>query len=137
MEEPIQILNVVLEDIGAPRNDGTSGSALYDVPLRLSRNPSTLWAKLCEHNWNHPPCPFTSRHQSGMCRVIGDHIILTRTTVDDVKSAHASVLKAVVAATNAEASRIEREQILQQQEQQQKAESEHNERIARAKDIKF
>lgn len=46
MSEPIKIKGVVKEDVGRPRNDGTPGSGLYEVPLQLSDLPSHRWAEL-------------------------------------------------------------------------------------------
>src|SRR5207249_9211084 len=37
-EEPIRILNVIVDEVTSPRLDGTPGSALYAIPLRLNRD---------------------------------------------------------------------------------------------------
>lgn len=44
--EPVEIVGVIAEEVGEPRNDGTPGSAVYEVPVRLSRRPSDAWARL-------------------------------------------------------------------------------------------
>lgn len=41
--EPLKVTGVITEDVGSPRNDGTPGSGLYKVPLRLSGRPSGEW----------------------------------------------------------------------------------------------
>lgn len=38
---PVQIIEVVAAEVGLPRNDGTPGSGLYRVPLKLSRSLSS------------------------------------------------------------------------------------------------
>ena len=52
---PIRILGVVVDEVTAPRLDGTAGSALYRVPFRLSRRPSPAWARLFESTWVRIP----------------------------------------------------------------------------------
>jgi len=37
--EPIRPIGIVKKGVGRPRDDGTAGSALYRVPIRLSRPP--------------------------------------------------------------------------------------------------
>ena len=108
MDAPIQILGVVTEEMRTPRNDGTRGSALYDVPIQLSRIPSPTWARLFEKTWDHPPA-FTSRHRPGICRVIEDRIILKGTTVEEVSNTHAVTLKGVLGEVNAKIAKIERD----------------------------
>jgi hypothetical protein len=60
-EGPIRIKGIILEEIGTPRNDGTKGSALYTVPFRLSRRPSSEWAQHFVQTWDYPPS-FTTMH---------------------------------------------------------------------------
>ena len=45
-DEPMRIMGVIVDEVTEPRLDGTKGSALYTVPLRLNRKPSTLWSEL-------------------------------------------------------------------------------------------
>lgn len=97
--EPIRILGVIAEEVGRPRNDGTRGSALYEVPLRLSRRPSDDWAELFVQTWNRPPV-FTTRHRPGIARVEGDRVILDGTTLEEVKEVHRETLKAVIERVN-------------------------------------
>jgi hypothetical protein len=37
--EPIEIVGIDTPNVGAARNDGTRASALYRVPIKLSRRP--------------------------------------------------------------------------------------------------
>lgn len=60
--EPISIVGVVEDQVGHPRNDGTRGSALYEVPFRLSRTPPYEWAQWFVRNWDQPS-RFTSMHR--------------------------------------------------------------------------
>lgn len=137
MQEPIKILGVLPEEMGTPRSDGTRGSALYDVPLRLSRKPSMVWTQLFEEKWVNPPCPFTAHHFAVRCRVDGDRIILHRTTIEDVDKVHRPVLKAVLDVVNVLAPQQEAQESREQQLRQEKANKERNARIARAKEVKF
>lgn len=53
--EPLHITEVIVDEVGTPRSDGTRGSALYVVPFQLSRRPPTGWAKLFVACWDQPP----------------------------------------------------------------------------------
>ena len=98
-QEPIKIVEVVAEDVGAPRNDGSPGSALYEVPFLLSRQPSEQWAQFFVDAWNRPP-EFTSMHRPGIARVEGDRIILDGTTIEEVERYHIKTLKLAVERAN-------------------------------------
>jgi hypothetical protein len=89
------------DGITAPRNDGTPGSALYSVPLRLSAVPDRAWAELFMRNWDRPPS-FSSMHRPGIARVVGDRVVLDGTTVEEVAQYHQRTLKLAVDATNAQ-----------------------------------
>lgn len=97
--EAITLVGIVAEEVGVPRNDGTPGSALYQVPIRLSAKPPAQWRELFVRNWNHPP-QFTSMHRPGIASVSGDRIILNGTTLDEVKQYHRDTLILVVDETN-------------------------------------
>jgi hypothetical protein len=97
---PLRIVEVDRDGITQPRNDGTPGSALYSVPLRLSRVPDQAWAELFVRTWDRPPS-FTSMHRPGIARVVGDWVVLEGTTVEEVAQYHQRTLKLAVDATNA------------------------------------
>jgi hypothetical protein len=59
---PLRIVGIIADQVSAPRNDGTPGSALYRIPFRLSRNPSQFWAEAFVRTWNLPP-QFSSMHR--------------------------------------------------------------------------
>jgi hypothetical protein len=84
-EEPIHIVGIVEEGIGQPQNDGTPGSALYRIPLRLSRRPSSTWARHFIETWNHAP-RFTTMHRPGIASVSGDTIILDGSTMEELEA---------------------------------------------------
>lgn len=136
MDEAIKLVGIVTEALGTPRNDGSRGSALYEVPIQLSRTPSSPWADLFVQTWDHPP-QSTSRHRSGICEVVGDRIILTRTTIEEVRDTHIHTLKSVLDAVNKQVAETERDQAAKQQELLQKANEEEKRRIAVAKQITF
>jgi hypothetical protein len=133
---PIKIVGVIEEEVTSPRNDQTRGSALYAVPFRLSRRPSSKWARLFIENWNHPP-RFTIMHRPGIARISGDKIILDGTTMDEVERYHAKTLKLAIEKTNDEvAIHEERERI--RAEQRRKNEIEHRDSVGEiAKRLNF
>lgn len=98
-DEPTKILGIDVDNVGRPRNDGTRGSALYPVPLRLNRRPSRVWAEVFRQVWDHPP-QFTTMHRPGIASVSGDRIILDGTTVEEVERYHAETLRHVIAEVN-------------------------------------
>ncbi|HEV8546867.1 MAG TPA: toll/interleukin-1 receptor domain-containing protein, partial [Candidatus Limnocylindrales bacterium] len=98
-DEPIKILGIDEPNVGRPRNDGSRGSALYKVPLRLNRRPSPLWAEAFRSVWDRPP-QFTTMHRPGIASVSGDRIILDGTTVDEIERYHAETLRHVIREVN-------------------------------------
>lgn len=99
-DEPIRILGVDETGVTRPRNDGTRGSGLYLVPLRLNRTPSARWARVFPSIWDHPP-QFTTMHRPGIASLSGDRIILDGTTVEEVERYHAATLRLVIPEVNA------------------------------------
>ena len=65
---PLRIVEVDRDGLTAPRNNGTPGSALYSVPLRLSAVPDRAWAELFVRNWDNPSS-FTTMHRPGIAKV--------------------------------------------------------------------
>ena len=91
IDEPIRILEIITNQITIPKMDGTHGSALYDIPFRLSRKPSTTWIKFFIQSWNNPPrC--TTMHRPGIASVYNDKIILKGTNIEEVKAYHQETL---------------------------------------------
>ena len=107
--EPIQIISIIANEVGTPRNDGTRGSALYAVPFKLSRQPTPRWADHFVRTWQHPPS-YSTRHRPGIARVERDRIILDGTTVEEVAEVHRDTLKLVVAKVNREVEEWDRGQ---------------------------
>lgn len=97
--DPIEIVGVVREGVTTPRNDGTRGSGLYRIPLRLSRRPPVQWAGAFPEAWNRPPS-FTNMHRPGIASVVNDTIVLDGTTMEELEKYHAETLKVVVADLN-------------------------------------
>jgi hypothetical protein len=98
---PLRIVGVDRDGITEPRNDGTPGSALYSVPLLLSRVPDRTWAEIFVRNWDRPPV-FSLMHRPGIARVVRDRVVLSGTTLEEVSQHHQRTLKLVLEATNAE-----------------------------------
>lgn len=101
VDEPIRILGVIADEVSEPRLDGTRGSGLYRIPLRLSRRPSAEWAELFEQTWEHPP-RYTTMHRRGILSVQGDRIVLDGTTMKEVDRYHRDTLVLVLDKVNAE-----------------------------------
>lgn len=98
-EEDIKIIGVVAEEVTQPRLDGTRGSGLHAVPLRLSRAADSTWAQLFVRNWDSPPA-FTTLHRPGIAAVYGAKIVLNGTTMEEVEQVHRDTLRLVVEETN-------------------------------------
>ena len=89
--EPVRILGVVVDQVTAPRNDGTPGSALYRIPFQLSRRPSSDWASVFVQKWDRPTS-FTTSHRPGIASVVGDKVYLDGTTIEEVETTHRDTL---------------------------------------------
>jgi hypothetical protein len=112
--EPIRIVGIIDSEISSPRNDGTAGSALYNIPFQLSQKPPVEWADYFPRAWDHPSS-WTSSHRSGMIQVAGDRIWLNGTTIDEVEVAHKATLQLVLDETNHEYGEYLSEQNLKQE----------------------
>jgi len=97
--DPIEIIGVDEDQVGVPRNDGTPGSALYRVPIKLSRRPPAEWAEAFPEAWNHPP-RFSTMHRRGIASITGATIVLDGTTIEEVRDVHARTLALVVSQLN-------------------------------------
>ena len=111
----IRIVEVIAGEVTEPRNDGTPGSALYTVPLRLSATPPSLWASLFVQHWDQPP-RWTPMHRSGIARVVGNKVLLEGTTIEEVEMYHRDTLQAVLEVTNRDY-----RQLTEQQERERRA----------------
>lgn len=132
----IKMVGIDVDGVGQPRNDGTPGSALYEVPIKLSVTPSELWAEIAVKTWDSPPS-YTTMHRPGIASVVGDHFILDGTTVDEVESHHAKTLKLVVEKTNELVRDAEERDRLEEDRLKREAEA-HTENVETvAKRIKF
>ena len=134
--ERLRIVGIIVDEVTQPRMDGTPGSALYAVPLRLNRVPSQLWADIFVNSWNRPP-QFGSMHRPGIASVRADKIILNGTTIDEVKKYHRSTLVLCVNVANDK----ERENFewkrSEEERQTQQTEAHRKEIEDGAKDISF
>lgn len=106
--EPIKIVGVITESVSRPRGDGTAGSALYRVPIRLSSRPGPAWAAHFAATWDNPP-RWTGMHRPGIARVSGDTLTLDGTTMEEVEQYHSETLRHVVAKVNADVAQHERD----------------------------
>jgi sRNA-binding protein len=125
-EEPIRIVGIVEEGIGSPRNDGARGSALYRIPLRLSRRPSSVWARHFVETWNHPP-RWTTMHRPGIASVSGDTVVLDGTTMEELERYHIETLRHVLGKVNEDVAEHEaQERARAEREEQQGREHDEN-----------
>lgn len=97
--EPLNIIGIDTDNVGTPRNDGSPGSGLYSVPIRLSRRVTAEEGRVLEQLWDQPPS-FTTMHRPGIARADGDRLTLDGTTVDEVASHHFRTLRLVVGQFN-------------------------------------
>jgi len=125
--EAIEIVCVAKEGVGKPRNDGTRGSGLYRIPLRLSRRPSATWARLFRETWDHPP-EFTGMHRPGIGSVDGDTIVLNGTTMDELERHHLATLRLVLDRVNRETADMERREV-EEKARQEGFEREHEREV--------
>lgn len=134
--EPIQIVGVIVDEIGTPRGDSTRGSALYSVPFRFSHNPTSEWSQLFIRAWDHPSS-YTSMHRPGIARIQGDRVILNGTTVEEVERYHRDTL--ILAAQEANKGYIEWQRRRQAAEERERARIDAHKQSAEdaAKRLKF
>ncbi len=134
-EEPIHILGIITDEVTMPRLDGTSGSALYKIPFRLSKAPSRLWQELFVREWNGNL--FSKMHRPGIASVQGSRIILDGTTIEEVRDYHRQSLKTCVE----EANRLEEQALAEKRKQEVLKEQtirQHNANVSYiARDIVF
>jgi TIR domain len=124
--EPIGIVSIVEEGIGKPRNDGSAGSALYRIPLRLSARPSRAWAEHFVETWNHPP-RWTTMHRPGIASISGDTVVLNGTTMEELERYHVETLRHVLDKVNADVAEHERkEQARREREEEAQRQHEKN-----------
>lgn len=97
--DSIRITGIIADKVTTPRMDGTAGSALYEVPFRLSRRPSYEWAEMFIEAWNHPS-QFTSMHRPGIADVEGDIVWLRGTRIEEVERYHRDTLLLAVKQAN-------------------------------------
>lgn len=134
-DAPIRVTGVDEKGLGRPRNDGTRGSALYLVPLRLSRQPSRNWAAYFERAWNGGF--FSTMHRAGIASVSGDRILLDGTTVEEVAKHHLETVRKVVLEANEWERQAHAAEQLERQ-RQANAEAERQDRIhAALNEMKF
>lgn len=103
--EPLELVEVLVEEVGVPMGDGTAGSALYLVPIRMNRKPSPEETGWILSVWDHPPS-FSNMHRPGILRVRNDVLLLDGTTIEEVERYHASTLKGVLTEVNARAATL-------------------------------
>lgn len=124
--DPIKITRIIIEDVTQPRNDGTRGSALYEIPLQLSRRPSRVWSDLFVETWNRPP-RYTTMHRPGIAEVIGDRIILNGTTMQEIEDYHLDTLKLVIERVNIRFLEVEKANQKREEEKQKRRQEHKNE----------
>jgi len=134
--EPIKIVGVMVDHVGRPRSDGTPGSALYDVPFRLSSRPPAEWGQLFVASWDHPP-RFTMMHRPGTALVIGDVVHLRSTTVDEVQRYHRDTLVLCVDEANRKYAEMLSIRLRDHERQRKRMEDHAREVQEKAKGIKF
>lgn len=95
----VKILGVIVDEVTSPKNDGSRGSALYNIPFKLNTTPDSRWAQLFIQLWNRPP-QFSLMHRPGIASVLGNKIILKGTTMEEVEKTHKTTLVLVTKTAN-------------------------------------
>ena len=93
--ENIRIVGIVTDEVSEPRNDGTEGSALYHVPIALSRRPPRLWRKRFLQAW------YAGIYL--MLRPIeihGDRLLIVETYMEEVERHHVARIMSILRETN-------------------------------------
>lgn len=135
-DDPVHILGIITDEVTVPKMDGTRGSALYQIPFRLSKIPSPLWADLFVKLWDCPPS-FTTMHRPGIASVIGDRIVLNGTCIEEVRNYHRDTLVLCVDEANKQEARILDEE-QKRMEQQNRFIQEHKAEVSSiAGEMKF
>jgi len=91
----IKMIGVVKHEVSTPINDGSRGSALYKIPIKLSSVPDARWKELFIQAWKHPS-RFTLMHRPNIAKVAGDKIILDGSTMEELRDYHRETLKLAV-----------------------------------------
>jgi hypothetical protein len=134
--EEIRITGVTADQASVPRGDGTAGSALYDIPFRLSRRPPREWVDLFLATWDRPP-RFSNMHRPGIASIVGDTVHLRGTTLEEVEWYHCETL--ILAAQEANRSHTELLQRQARKEEVERARIEQHKRNVedKARGIRF
>jgi hypothetical protein len=123
----IKIKGIVIDEITSPKNDGTSGSALYKIPFELTSIPDAEWSAIFLYNWNFPK-QFSTMHRPGIATINGNKIYLDGTTIDEVEKYHRNTLVICLSETNKKMNEIKRLRD-GETEKAKKIESEHRKNL--------
>ena len=134
--EAIKIVGVIVDKVTEPRMDNSPGSALYTVPFQLNRRPSSLWVDLFIRTWNSPP-RFTLMHRPHIASVRGDTIVLSGTTLEEVKKYHRDTLVLCVQEANKLEEQIAKERQLSADQARKRSETHRKNVQDLAGDIDF
>lgn len=134
--EPIHILGIITDKVTMPKMDGTKGSALYQIPFRLSMFPSSLWRDLFIEAWNYPPS-FSLKHRPGIASIHGDEIWLNGTTIEEVKQYHRDTLVLCVEVANQQEEKALAETRVKKGQEDARTQKHHNNVEHIARDVLF
>lgn len=112
MDEPLRILGVIEQDVTTPRRDGLMTIHEYDVPLRLSREPTKAEASHITEMWTNPQVN-RNLHRAVRAKMDGDRLVLTRTTIEEIRDLHAETLRAILTSTNLRTAEEQRRQAIE------------------------
>lgn len=121
-DDQISIVGIIVDEVTEPRLDGTPGCALYKIPFRLSKRPSSIWEHFFIDAWNCPP-RFSTMHRPGIATINGDKIILDGTTIEEVRDVHKETLSLCVDIANQK-----EEEFIRRQYEKEQAAKERKER---------
>ena len=126
------IEGIISEKVTSPKNDGTRGSALYNIPFQLNYSPEHRWSEYFLHYWKNPS-RFTTMHRSNIASVSRDIIWLKGTTLEEVKKYHKDTLLLAISEAN-KSFRLELLKVKKEKQAEEQREKDFRESVAEAVD---
>ena len=97
---PVRMVGVITSEVSLPRNDGSPGSGLYKIPIKIEpAPPDDDWRRLFVEAFDFPSI-HDGGHRPGIASVYNERIILDGTTMEELETTHLKTLKAAVAQAN-------------------------------------
>ena len=96
---PIKVEGFFQSDIGHPKNDGTPGSGLYSVPIKLSAAPPREWIDTFIEAFDGLE-KYDSGHRQGIASISQNRLTLNGTTMEEIESSHQRTIQLAMERAN-------------------------------------